>query len=101
MATPRSFKQINTPDRTLQLIQANIENAISGAINSPLLNGVLLEAVALSSGTTGVEHKLARVPKGYIILDKNNSASIYTASKDSNFLNLTSSVACTVTLWII
>jgi hypothetical protein len=99
MSTPRQFRQINTADRELQLIQSNVEKAISGAISSPLLNG-LLKTADLVSGLTSIEHKLGRVPQGYIIIDKNNAANVYTASKDDKFLNLNSSAACKIGLWI-
>lgn len=100
MAGPRSFRQINTSDRELQLIQDNIEKAIGEVINMALLNGRLVTAVDLASGNTSVEHKLDRVPQGYIVTDKNNAATIYTTSKDSKYLVLNSSAACTVSFWI-
>lgn len=100
MANPRSFRQINTQDRELQLIQDNVERAVAEAINSPLLNGRLVADVALNAGLTKWEHKLARTPRGYLVVDKNNTALIYTAAKDDKFLTLNASVACTVTLWV-
>jgi heptaprenylglyceryl phosphate synthase len=100
MASPRSFKQINTASRELQLLQDNIERAVGEVINMALLNGRLVTAVDLASGNTSVEHKLDRVPQGYIITDKNNAAAIYTASKDNKYLVLNSSAACTISFWI-
>lgn len=99
MGKPRSFRQINT-GQELQLIQDNIEKAISSAITAPILNGRLITSVNLVAGSTKIEHKLARVPQGYIQVDINNVSSIYTVSKDALFLTLSSSAAVTVSLWI-
>jgi hypothetical protein len=96
---PRSFKQLNTANRDMQQLQANIEAAIKGVIAAPLLNGRLESNVTLTAGNTALEHRLDRVPAGYIVADKNAAATIYTVSKDDRFLTLNSSVACVITIW--
>jgi hypothetical protein len=100
MSKPRAFKQINTADRDLQLIQSNIENAISQVISSALLNGRLINDISLVSGSNKVEHKLNRVPQGYIITEQNASTIVYASAKDDKFISLESSVTCKVSLWI-
>jgi hypothetical protein len=100
MATPRTFSQINTQDRDLQLIQANIERAVSSVIKAAILNGRLITGQALIAGNTQIEHKLTRTPVGYMIVDSNAAVTIFTSSKDTNFLTLNSSGAATVSIWV-
>lgn len=100
MAAPRSFKQINTANQELQLIQANIARAISETINNALLNGLFLENLSISTTNTQVAHKLGRVPKGYIVIDSNAAANVYTIDKDTQFITLKATANCVVNLYI-
>lgn len=100
MGINRTFNQINTADRDLQLIQANIEKAISPFIKAELLNGRLISGLVLAIGSNSVEHKLNRVPAGFLLADTNAAINLYTVSKDSNFLFINSSGAATVSIWV-
>lgn len=100
MSTTRSFKQVNTNDRVLQRIQDNVDDAIRSVITSPILDGRLIVGMALNVGDNGLEHKLNRVPRGYIIVDKNANSNIYTTSKDDKFLTLNVGVAITASIWV-
>lgn len=100
MSRPRSFSKFQGEDKDLQKLQRNIETAVNQVLRNPLLDGRLIPDVNLISGNTKIEHKLARNLRGYLVIDRNNGATIYTTSKDENYLTLNSSAAITVSLWV-
>jgi hypothetical protein len=100
VAKLKSFSQINTGDTDTKLIQQNIAQAVAGAISSPLLDGRLIRDTALSSGANKIEHKLNRVPIGYILVDIDNNSTVYRTAKDKLYLTLTASAAVTVSIWV-
>jgi Tfp pilus assembly protein FimT len=101
MGTPRFFRKVFTGDRGMDTLQTNIEQAVTPAIKSQLLDGRLITAQNLVSGDNKVQHKLGRVPQGYIIVKRTSGATVYdTSETDSNFLILNSSGTLTVSIWV-
>lgn len=68
----------------------------------PLLNGRLIEDIAIGTSATAVEHKLGREPAGWIVVGIDTAATIHstTSSLPKRFLNLTASSASTISLWV-
>lgn len=91
-------------DQNLMRMQAGIVDRLNLLAGVPFLNGILLEAVVLSSGNTIVNHKLGRTIRGYFVTNQNAAASIYNSSPATlNFeqqIQLNSSAAVTVDLWV-
>ncbi len=100
MGKPQQLRKINTGDFALKTLQENVERAISEVIRSPLLDGFLLEDVALVSGSNQVSHKLGRSARGYFVVSKSNASTIYDTAKDDKFVTLVTSGAVTVSLWV-
>ena len=100
MSRPKFFRKVFNGDESDRTLQTNVESAIGSAIRNPLLNGRLISDVQLVSGDTKLEHKLARAPKGYLIVKRSNASTIFDASSDDLFLTLTASGSVTVSLWI-
>lgn len=77
---------------------------LSDLLQNPLVNGSLLKDVALSNGTTAVNHKLGRALQGWIITRVNGAATIYDSQTTNNTPNLTlllvSNAAVTVSLYV-
>ena len=86
----KSYKKITTNDRELNLIQANIEDAVSGVLKNPLLDGVLVDGINLLSGQPNqIAHTLAREVIGWIVVDQNADARIWKGSpSNSRFIDL-------------
>lgn len=85
---------------TLQATQTQWASAINPILANPLVSGQLL-TIGLSNGVTTFNHGLSRNMQGWIIVDQNESASIYRSEPfNSKTLTLTSSAAVTVTLWV-
>ena len=68
----------------------------------PLLNGRLIEDVALTTSATAIEHGLGREPTGWFLTDISAAATVHSTASTlpKRFLNLTASSACTVNLWV-
>jgi hypothetical protein len=100
MSRSRFFRKIITEDRELNQLQTNVDEAIAPFIRSPILDGRLIENVALINGTTAVEHKLGRQILGYIIVAQDASASIYNSALSDKFVTLVSNANVNVKLWV-
>lgn len=95
-----TLSQINTPDKNVQLIQANIQAALNQIQASPFQGGNLLTGVSLGTTQVAVPHKLGRTPSVYVICGLNAGAIVFnSAPSDSNNLYLTASAACVASVW--
>lgn len=97
--------QFHTTNQDLAKFQASVERALAGLQGKQLPRGLLLSNINLdSSQDNAVQHKLNRRYLGYIIVDKNANAQIWTSVTLNNFkekqvvLNTSSNVV--VSLWI-
>jgi hypothetical protein len=97
----RPFKEIAAKG-LLDRVQVNVRLFADQLINIPLLDGVLLEDVALSTSETQVKHKLGRAYRGWIIVDKNAQQDVWVSSTALNktFLSLTAAGTVTVSIWV-
>lgn len=95
----RTFKKTRTGDKNLDAVQDNVLQFANQLLPVQLLNGILLTDVELS-GSTAVSHRLGRIPVGYIVVNRDANASIWTNSIDAQFLNLQTSATVTVSLWV-
>jgi hypothetical protein len=82
--------------------QSNADSAFGDIGRSLILDGVLLENIAIGTANTQVEHKLGRAYRGYIICKNGTFCDIRSNSDANNklFLNLQATVSCTVSLWV-
>lgn len=72
-------------------------------ISNPIVNGVQLKGIPLAIGINVINHKLARVPQGYIITRmKNGFSQIYETSSQMPALTiqLNSSAAIEVDIYV-
>lgn len=100
MSKAKFFRKVFAGTQESQRLQSNIEDAVTAALKNPLLDGRLLNDVALISGNTKIEHKLDRKIRGYLVVRKSVAANIYDVSNDDLFLTLNSSAAVTVSIWV-
>ena len=97
------FKKIKADKmKDVERVQNNIESFANQLTNIPILNGVLLEDVALSGSETLVNHKLGRAYRGWIIVDKNANQGVWVTNTTypERFLGLTAGGTVTVSLWV-
>lgn len=99
----RPFRKQGGGDEDNFRAQSNVENALNGLRSSLILDGTLIEDVAVGTTETLIAHKLQRPIRGYIIVKNNTLTAVAATSGTFNknlFLGLIASSACTVSLWI-
>lgn len=99
----KSFQTINSSDYDLQKLQDNTAKAFKPLTDCPLLDGVLIESVSLTSGRDNmISHTLGRVPRLWIVAKKDQNSTVWekTSPAPSSLLNLWCSTSCTVNLWV-
>lgn len=77
--------------------------AVDGVLSVPLLQGVLVTTVSLTTGTTRVAHNLGRVARGFFIVDATADVRAWrdaTAPASLSFISLKASASATVSLWV-
>lgn len=102
MAGIKDFKKVAGATGDVAALQQRLYEFFTQFLNNPLLNGVLLTGVELSSTATQVPHTLGREPQGWIIVNKTANANVWQSSTDlsKSFLTLTASGAVKVDLWV-
>lgn len=96
-----NFTTLNTPDKNLQLIQSNIQNALAQIQNTEFLGGVYLTGVVISSGTPlTISHGLGRIPVIWVVGDKNANSNIWRSAWTNTTITLNASVNCTISVWV-
>lgn len=96
------FHDPPTPE-DLELFQGMLAEAFAPGERCPLLKGNLLEGVRLAAGTTRVDHRLQRKPRGWIVTSKDAAGDIYQPASQPNpglQLSLTATAALVVDLWV-
>lgn len=68
---------VQTPDRTINQLQQNIKQAVDPVIHNPLVNGRLISALSLKTGTNTINHGLNRKLQGWIVVGQGSAASFY------------------------
>jgi hypothetical protein len=99
----KPFATIQTQDFELQKVQDNVKAALSNVLNCLLLDGLLIEDVALTSGVDNpISHLLGRAPKLWMVAKKNANSTVWevTSPATDRILNLRCSANCTISLWV-
>ena len=96
------FTPLRTSDESLNRIQNQLRTFSLALADIPILNGRLISDVAIGTSATEVEHGLEREPAGWIVVDIDTAATIYStpSSLPKRFLTLTASSASTISLWV-
>lgn len=96
-----SLARIQTPDKNIQLIQDNIDKAITPLQAIPMVGGNVIAGVSLMSGQDNqVAHKLGRTVRYFIIMNLNADSTVWQTGMSESYLTLQCSADCTVTLWV-
>ncbi len=104
-----ALKTINFTDKNLQMLQDNVDAAITPIQRAPLTGGVLLSNISLTSGQDNlVEHTLGRrpqivipgVPTANSTIWSPTTASLGNQNSNTQYINLRCSTSCTVSVWV-
>lgn len=63
-------------------------------------DGVLLESVSLVNGAVQVDHKLNRVPLGFIVFDIDANTNVWATAKTSLSITLNATATATAKVWV-
>lgn len=96
----KPFQKTYFQDNVLSRFQDAIASFFEQFKQSTIANGVLLEDISIGTSATRIAHKLGTTPRGYIIVKKSASATIYNSSIDENDLYLISSASVTASIWV-
>jgi hypothetical protein len=70
-------------------------------VANPILQGLQLTGISLSTSATTVPHTLGRVQQGWFITDYSAAATVFrTGSYNSSNMILTASAPVTVSIWV-
>lgn len=85
----------------LNRFTAAVVDAVRALEALPILRGRLLTSQAVGTSSTAIYHNLGRVPVGWFIVRKLASVTVYeTGTATSTTLNLISSSAATLDIWV-
>lgn len=97
----KAFRKIRVKDAELEAVQTNIAQVITPLLKSQITDGNLVDVI-LVSGDNRISHGLARVPEGWVVVDRNSTSTIYRDRDkitDSNTMTLTASGTVSATIW--
>ncbi len=103
----KMFPRIEGPfgppiERALVAFQEAVDVALR-SVQRPIVDGVLLQDVALTTTSTTVNHGLGRPWNGYVVTRSNGNVVVYdgTGVVDSaESISLLASASCVVDLWV-
>lgn len=96
------LKRIQTSDQNLQLIQDNVNSALTPLQAMPLIGGLIIANVSLVSGQNSqINHRLGKAPQIVIVGAPNANSVVWQSSPATDILlTLTCSSNCTVNLLV-
>lgn len=99
-----SLPLVHTNDRLINQLQQNVKQALDPVTDNPLVLGIILKDIVLTSGSNTINHKLGRTLQGWIIVRQQGPATFYdtqTSNLTPNLtLLLTSSANVTVNIYV-
>jgi len=98
----KEFKTLNVKDYELAKVQDNTSEFISQIISNPILGGVLLKGLDVTTTATDFAHGLGREPVGYFIVKANAQVTVFdtVSTTPKVALKLTGSTTATINLWV-
>ena len=98
----KKIKTINSKDYELSKVQRNTAAFAQQLIGNPILDGNLLEDLAVTTTATDFSHGLGRKPLGYILVKASAGVTLFdTESTTPNVtLKLTASASSTISIWV-
>lgn len=73
---------------------------INTLLDSPILRKNVLEKDLTSGTALKIPHKLGRTPEGWLVVDRDASATVHRVSWDKDFLELQADADVSVKVWV-
>lgn len=104
MARVRSLRKVYVDDAAVQKLQDSLYDYTQPITNSAIIDGLQLVKIPLIAANSPqlVEHKLGRIPLGYIVTSRSANSVIWDSEPQlpSKHLSLSCSVDCVIGLWV-
>lgn len=95
------FTRTQSKDSFAHRTQQNVLKMITSLFNQvPIINGRLMEDINITTTATAYEHKLGRVPIGWIVLDRGANVTVWRTAWDDKTITLDSTGFTTIRVWI-
>lgn len=94
------FRKIGTTDKDLSQVQDNVQQTFNTLYNIKLLDGILVQSLAVTTSPVKYPHPLQRVPTGFFVTNANVPVYLGTSGSTTTTITLTASTAATVDIWI-
>lgn len=94
--------RLHTQNQELNQVQDLLLRRVNPALAAVILDGNLVEDVAIGVTATNVNHGLSRAYRGWVIVDNNADCRVWSPSTGdtSKVIVLQSSAATTLSLWV-
>lgn len=79
------LKRLRVENENADRIQDNTNLALQNLYKEPFLSGVFVEDLTVSAGPFILEHKLGRIPKGYLLTKSNVFTLIKVSGQQTEF----------------
>lgn len=99
---PAAAPEVKSLATSVSQLQERLQEYLVPFNANPLVDGVLLSNIALSTAPKQIEHKLRRAPLGWLVVRTNAAESVHESSTELStaYLTLTASGPVTVSLWV-
>lgn len=94
------LKKIQTNEQNIQLIQDNVDAALTELQQALFISGKILSVETTGAGTIKVFHNLGYVPRLWVLTDKQDDANIYREAWDRQTITFTTNKAAKFSIWI-
>lgn len=95
------MKTLQMSDSVLSRFQDNVKEAVGSISRVPILDGLLVEGISLTTGIdNNVAHKLGRIPRMWIVADRNANSTVWRTAWDDSLIALRCSANVTISLWV-
>ena len=96
----KSYRAQHFSDVALSRMEQNVQEWANQVSGIPILDGVLLTDLDVSTTATWFAHGLGRQPRGWMVVDKNADARIWRTDWNSTRIQLDASSAANISIWV-
>lgn len=96
-----NFARARSNDLSFNRLESSFVNFAQKLSKTPILNGLLIEDVSITTAQTEIQHNLGRDLVGWIVVDKDTDGRVWRVdSGNANVLKLDCSADMIISLWV-
>lgn len=94
------FRKIQSADSTINRLQSQIEQSLNPVLKQAILDGVIINDIAITTAGVEIEHGLGRQPLGWALIDNQADARIWRTAWTDRLLTLDASGTSTISIYV-